>query len=45
MPKLFSAILKSFIYRNKKKEIYRKRLSGMFSSIAGKTSWYRSTLD
>jgi N-acetylglucosaminyl-diphospho-decaprenol L-rhamnosyltransferase len=45
LPKFFSALLKSFFYKNKKSEIYRKRLSGIYNSIIGKPSWYRSTLD
>ena len=45
LPKLLSAIFKIFFYKNKKNKIYRKRLSGLFNSIIGKPSWYRSTLD
>ena len=49
LPKLFSALLKSIFYRifskNKKKEIYSKRVSGLINSIIGRSSWYRPTLD
>jgi N-acetylglucosaminyl-diphospho-decaprenol L-rhamnosyltransferase len=49
IPKFFSALFKSIFYKfllkNKKSEIYRKRLSGLFNSIIGKPSWYRPTLD
>ena len=45
LPKLLSALFKSVFYKNKKSEIYRKRLSGLFNSIVGKPSWYRPTLD
>ena len=45
LPKLFSSLFKSFFYKNKKNEIYRKRFSGLLNSILGKTSWYRPTLD
>jgi GT2 family glycosyltransferase len=49
LPKFFSALFKSifykFFFKNKKSEIYSKRLSGIFNSIIGKTAWYRSTLD
>ena len=49
LPKFFSALFKSFFYKfflkNKKSEIYKKRLSGLFNSIIGKPSWYRPTLD
>ena len=45
LPKLFSAIMKIFIYllvfNKKKKEIYYHRLSGLFNAIMGKSSWYR----
>jgi N-acetylglucosaminyl-diphospho-decaprenol L-rhamnosyltransferase len=48
-PKLFSSLFKIFLYKffykNKKSEIYSKRLSGLFNSIIGKPSWYRPTLD
>ena len=47
-PKFFSALFKSFFYmiifNNKKSEIYKKRLSGLFNSILGKSSWYRPSL-
>jgi len=49
LPKLFSALIKSFFYRicykNKKKEIYTQRVSGLVNSIIGRPSWYRPTLD
>ena len=49
LPKFFSALFKSFFYKfvfnNKKSKIYSRRLSGLFNSIIGKSSWYRSTLD
>jgi N-acetylglucosaminyl-diphospho-decaprenol L-rhamnosyltransferase len=49
MPKFFSALFKTFIYRfilkNKKSEIYSKRLSGLYNAIKGKSSWYRPALD
>ena len=49
LPNFFSALLKSFFYKffkkNKKSEIYLKRLSGLINSIAGKPSWYRPSLD
>jgi N-acetylglucosaminyl-diphospho-decaprenol L-rhamnosyltransferase len=49
LPKFFSALFKSifykFFFKNKKSEIYSKRLSGIFNSIIGKSAWYRSTLD
>jgi N-acetylglucosaminyl-diphospho-decaprenol L-rhamnosyltransferase len=45
LPKLLSALFKSILYKNKKSEIYRKRLSGLFNSIIGRPSWYRPTLD
>jgi N-acetylglucosaminyl-diphospho-decaprenol L-rhamnosyltransferase len=47
-PKLFSSLLKSFFYKiifkNKKSELYKKRLSGLFNSIIGKNSWYRPNI-
>tara|TARA_B100000780_G_scaffold44375_1_gene27574 strand:+ start:5463 stop:6314 length:852 start_codon:yes stop_codon:yes gene_type:complete len=49
LPKLFSALIKSVFYRifykNKKKEIYAQRVSGLVNSIIGRPSWYRPTLD
>ena len=49
LPKFFSALFKIFIYRfvlkNKKSEIYAKRLSGLYNAIIGKPSWYRPALD
>ena len=49
LPKFFSALFKSFFYKlifdDKKSKIYRSRLSGLFNSIIGKPSSYRSTLD
>ena len=49
LPKFFSALFKIFIYRfvlkNKKSEIYSKRLSGLYNGITGKPSWYRPALD
>ena len=49
LPKFFSALFKSFFYKfifdRKKSKIYRSRLSGLFNSIIGKPSSYRSTLD
>ena len=43
--KIISSILKYifyfFIFKTKKKLIYKHRLSGLFSSILGKPSWYR----
>ena len=45
LPKIFSALFKSIFYRSKKNKIYRQRLSGLFNSIIGKPSWYRSSLD
>ena len=49
LPNFFSALFKSFFYKfifnNKKSKIYSRRLSGLFNSIIGKSSWYRSTLD
>ena len=48
-PKFFSALFKSFFYKfilnSQKSRIYRIRLSGLFNSITGKPSSYRSTLD
>ena len=48
-PKFISALFKVFIYRlifkKKKSEIYSKRLSGLYSAIIGKPSWYRPALD
>jgi|TARA_B110000967_G_scaffold188466_1_gene211287 N-acetylglucosaminyl-diphospho-decaprenol L-rhamnosyltransferase len=48
-PKLTSSLLKiifySFYSKSKKKDIYKKRLSGLTNSIFGKSSWYRPTLD
>jgi len=48
-PKFLSALFKIFIYRfilkNKKSEIYTKRLSGSYNAIIGNASWYRPTLD
>jgi len=49
LPKFFSALFKIFIYRfvlkNKKSEIYSKRLSGLYNAIIGKPSWHRPALD
>ena len=49
LPKLFSALVKSIFYKifskNKKKEIYSKRVGGLINSIIGRSSWYRPTLD
>ena len=49
LPKLFSALIKSvyykIFYKNKKKEIYAQRVSGLVNSIIGRPSWYRPTLD
>ena len=49
LPKLFSAILKTFFYflvlNNEKRDIYFCRLSGIYNSILGKKSWYRPPLD
>ena len=49
LPKFFSSLFKIFIYRfilkNKKSEIYSKRLSGLYNGITGKPSWYRPALD
>jgi N-acetylglucosaminyl-diphospho-decaprenol L-rhamnosyltransferase len=49
LPKFFSALFKSFFYKcifnSKKSKIYSMRLSGLFHSIIGKPSLYRSTLD
>jgi len=48
-PKLLKALIKSIIYflilNKKKRDIYLCRLSGIFNSMMGKKSWYRSTLD
>ena len=48
-PKFLSALFKIFIYRfilkNKKSEIYTKRLSGSYNAIIGNASWYTPTLD
>tara|TARA_B110000211_G_C13998153_1_gene517165 strand:+ start:258 stop:1106 length:849 start_codon:yes stop_codon:yes gene_type:complete len=48
-PKFFSALFKTLLYRfilkNKKSEIYAKRLSGLYNAIIGKPSWYRPALD
>ena len=48
-PKFFSALLKTFFYflifNKDKKDIYFCRLSGIFNSIIGKSSWYRKSLD
>ena len=48
-PKLFSALLKTFLYsltlNRKKRSIYYCRLSGLTNSILGKNSWYRPSLD
>ena len=49
LPIFISSLTKSFFYtfisNNKKSQIYSRRLSGLFNSIIGKPSWYRSTLD
>jgi len=49
LPKFFSASFKIFFYKfifnSKKSKIYLIRLSGLFNSIIGKPSSYRSTLD
>ena len=49
IPKFSSSLLKVIFYsiylKNKKKNIYKKRLSGLANSIFGKSSWYRPTLD
>ena len=49
LPKFFSALFKSFFYivifDNQKSKIYKSRLSGLFNSVIGKPSSYRSTLD
>ena len=43
--KLISGLIKyafySLIAKNSKKQIYRQRISGLFNSITGKSSWYR----
>jgi hypothetical protein len=48
-PILFSSIFKilyySLFFRNQKKEIYLKRISGLINSILGKPAWHRPTLD
>ena len=48
LPNFFSALFKSFffkcVFNNRKSEIYSKRLSGLFSSIIGKPSWYRPNI-
>jgi len=48
LPNFFSALFKSFFFKyvlkNKKSEIYAKRLSGLFNSIIGKRSWYRPNI-
>ena len=48
-PRFFSALVKIFFYglffKNRKKSIYQKRLSGLINSILGESSWYRPTLD
>ena len=45
LPKLFSSILKIFLYtltnNKKKKEIYHHRFSGLISAIIGRKSWHR----
>ncbi len=45
LPKLFSSILKIFIYtlikNKKKKEIYYHRYSGLINAIIGRSSWHR----
>jgi len=45
LPSFFSSILKILIFtvllNKKKRKIYQFRFSGIFNSIAGKTSWYR----
>ena len=49
LPKFFSALFKILIYRfilrNKKGDIYSKRLSGLYNALIGKPSWYRPVLD
>ena len=44
-PKLFSSIFKilvySFLFNDKKKQIYFMRFSGLVNAIKGKKSWYR----
>ena len=44
-PYFFSSIVKIFFYtiflNKEKKDIYKKRLSGLFNSILLRTSWYR----
>ena len=48
-PNFFSALLKIFFYKlfskNKKSKIYSMRLSGLFNSLIGNSSWHRPTLD
>ena len=42
--KFISSILKYIFYlimKNKKKYVYKQRISGLFNSMLGKTSWYR----
>jgi GT2 family glycosyltransferase len=45
LPRFFSSILKILIFtvllNKKKRKIYQFRFSGIFNSMAGKTSWYR----
>ena len=49
LPKFFSALFKTLFYqiifRKRKSKIYFNRLSGLFNSLIGKSSWYRPTLD
>ena len=49
LPRFFSALFKILIYRfilrNKKGDIYSKRLSGLYNALIGKPSWYRPVLD
>ncbi len=49
LPRFFSALFKILIYRfilrNKKGDIYAKRLSGLYNALTGKPSWYRPVLD
>ena len=49
LPNFFSALFKilfyKIIFQNRKSKIYLNRLSGLFNSIIGKSSWYRPTLD
>ena len=48
-PKLISSFLRTIyyqlIFKNKKRDIYFCRLSGIINSIIGKKSWYRPTID